>query len=824
LVPLVSIKRIRDGFDNAASSWTLGPRNRNATVDSLAVLNRIESLVPVAPLKPQIPKPGTFPFSNRSAIQGLWAPHHLVRDRIPDIMRSDGDGDSFNLSPTQLAWNHGDGQDEYELKEAYLDVELAEGRLFLRLGKQTIVWGKTELFRNQDQWNPQDVGLSSLPSLEESRLAQWGVRAIYSFYDVGPLEDVRLELATLIDDFQSIDAGTCGEPYSPFLVCAGSFAFTASGMTGAGIYGAITPENPWDDISGLEIGARLEWRWRSISFALTDFWGYSDIPYLNRFGSYSRNVDPDTGRPLDALGREYNLDDAEGTYRQALLFDPQNRSLFEFSCSVSVGVAGQFIPQLADECALSVFNSSIPIADFAGIPVSVASAFTQALAGTLFGGAVLCGTAGITDPSDLLGTLLCAAGLPLTQLNIDPNDGPPPLAATPCTNGALRVILGAVCLAEVLTNAQEALLGCGAFYGTDCDIEGFDIYNAEASVLYQAFPMFEPGGPVGTRFVRGHLIQLPGSRGPGEPGYDPTLDGCVGPLSRRSDPKGICFNSTELINPQTGERFRSEMEALSFNLLELLVAFGSTNDPDGDCGLGQDPLNCDFIRGLFNLAGITRPDLRAGGNRKFGRRDFIWANGGPAVLEFQKRNVLGLAMDFAEDRTKTNWSLEATWASQDRVGDEDSETLNRKIDVYRLSISVDRPTFVNFLNANRTFLFNSQIFLQYVPGQGEIQALGTFTILTGYFRDRLLAQFTAVHEVTSATGGLIADMTWRFTSNFSATIGLAAFYGDPHNQKRALFPIAIQNNGGDFTDRSRYDGLSILRDQDEVSLRFRYTF
>jgi hypothetical protein len=165
-----------------------------------------------------------------------------------------------------------------------------------------------------------------------------------------------------------------------------------------------------------------------------------------------------------------------------------------------------------------------------------------------------------------------------------------------------------------------------------------------------------------------------------------------------------------------------------------------------------------------------------------------------------------------------------TWASQDRVGDEDSETLNRKIDVYRLSISVDRPTFVNFLNANRTFLFNSQIFLQYVPGQGEIQALGTFTILTGYFRDRLLAQFTAVHEVTSATGGLIADMTWRFTSNFSATIGLAAFYGDPHNQKRALFPIAIQNNGGDFTDRSRYDGLSILRDQDEVSLRFRYTF
>ena len=39
----------------------------------------------------------------------------------------------------------------------------------MRLGLQNIVWGKTEVFRTTDQFNPQDLALSSLPTLEESR-------------------------------------------------------------------------------------------------------------------------------------------------------------------------------------------------------------------------------------------------------------------------------------------------------------------------------------------------------------------------------------------------------------------------------------------------------------------------------------------------------------------------------------------------------------------------------------------------------------------------------------------------------------------------------
>ena len=77
-----------------------------------------------------------------------------------------------NFRRAELAWNRGQSQQsQKELKELYVDFEMFDSQLFVRAGYQTIVWGKTELFRNQDQFNPQDVGLASLPSLEESRIS-----------------------------------------------------------------------------------------------------------------------------------------------------------------------------------------------------------------------------------------------------------------------------------------------------------------------------------------------------------------------------------------------------------------------------------------------------------------------------------------------------------------------------------------------------------------------------------------------------------------------------------------------------------------------------
>ena len=204
----------------------------------------------------------------------------------------------FNISETRRAFNRGASQqDEGELKEAYFDIEMFDSRLWLRLGKQNIVWGKTELFRTTDQFNPQDMALSTLPNLEESRIGLWALRGVWSFYEVGPLSDVRLELAMNFDQFEPADLGSCGEPYAVNLICALTLGSWAHGMLGIGVAGFENPPDPWDDADGIEFGARLEWRWDRFSFALTDFYGYDDFPHPVRLHTYNRNVDWRSGRP-----------------------------------------------------------------------------------------------------------------------------------------------------------------------------------------------------------------------------------------------------------------------------------------------------------------------------------------------------------------------------------------------------------------------------------------------------------------------------------------------------------------------------------------------
>ncbi|MFP6604986.1 MAG: DUF1302 family protein, partial [Myxococcota bacterium] len=206
----------------------------------------------------------------------------------------------YNFTENQRAWNRGASQrDEKELKEAYLDIELFDNRLWLRLGKQHVVWGKTELITSTDQFNPSDAALSSLSSLEESRIAIWSARGVWSFYEVGPIDDVRLELAFSLDNYQQIDIGACGEAYSPNITCTLTNGTFAHGIFGIGLAGVEQPPSPWQSLKGWEIAARLEWRYDRFSFALTDFYGYTDTPGIEQFSTYTRNVDPVSGRPRE---------------------------------------------------------------------------------------------------------------------------------------------------------------------------------------------------------------------------------------------------------------------------------------------------------------------------------------------------------------------------------------------------------------------------------------------------------------------------------------------------------------------------------------------
>jgi hypothetical protein len=305
---------------------------------------------------------------------------------------------------------------------------------------------------------------------------------------------------------------------------------------------------------------------------------------------------------------------------------------------------------------------------------------------------------------------------------------------------------------------------------------------------------------------------------------------------------------------RTAQVFRSEMAAFSFNFLTFLVI--SSCDPKSGDDIGGDqecfnprtparadkcsfnaPHLCTNVKGFLAVAGVGRNTMNAGGNDRFGRRTFIWHGGGEIVLRYEKRNVLGFSTDFAEDVTKSNWSMEFTWIEGSPYIDQNARDNITKSDAFNLTVSVDRPTFINFLNPNRTFFFNSQWFFQYLPdhkgsftSNGPVNVLFTLAAFTGYFQDRLLPTFVSVFDINSQSGGLLPSLGYRFTEAFSATIGMNWFFGRTQRVQMPLNEIAppgsrAPNANGDHAYQDGQDNLlSLIRHRDEAYIRLRWTF
>jgi hypothetical protein len=882
----------RQGSADLVETRTL-PHTPGCTVrPTAAIANRANPLRPgdfnettgtfgsgALPLRPAPRVPFTGLLGDGSVAKGLWLPN----PELAQMLRND-EFDDFdqNFRQDQLAWNRGASQqDEYELKEAYFDIELFDSRLWLRIGKQNIVWGKTELFRTTDQFNPQDLALASLPSLEESRIALWAVRAVWSFYNVGPFEDVRFEVAMNYDQFEPADLGRCGEPYAPLPVCDKTAGLIAHGFSGFAIAGEIKPPNPWNSWKGIEVGGRLEWRYDRFSFAVTDFYGYNDGAYADPLFSYSRNVDPRTGRPRQGMSTgscKTGREPACLTPDNALAHHSVNQTQFHFICATSIGLTS--LDPTA--CGQTLFNSQKVSVEGSGLAPRLMIATTNVMSGqggVLAGAQVLDGLGEFTDTTRAaldafpwiqrftlidLDTLLPTFNVPTPLVPLVDDGGsdgdPADLTGTGFETDPTVLTWYITGLQDFLTDEQEALLGCGDFYGTQCDIDGIDLMNVEASSQMQSWSIFDgtfgpglwlttdvsraqpgtvgfQGGPVCTRYENGRSYILPGCRRGrfrgdrnADPGYDPDVDGTTGGA----------------VHPFTGQEWAGEMAILSWNVQMLLVTLAVPEDPDrpkrsefdandpfrtDGCSFAA-PVFCASIAAYNAIVGARRRSVVAGGNGRYGRRDFIWHGGGNLALRYEKRNVLGFSMDFAEDVTKTNWSFEFTWIEGVPFTNNNAFDANSEADTFNLTMSIDRLTFINFLNANRTFIFNTQWFLQYVDeyvkgftSNGPWNVLATFTIATGYFQDRMLPAVSFIYDFQSNSGAVMPSVTYRFTQDFSATFGLAGFWGRYEQKTPPFFTPGLVNRVGRGAYKSFVEnGLSGIRERDEFYLRIRYTF
>jgi len=95
---------------------------------------------------------------------------------------------------------------------------------------------------------------------------------------------------------------------------------------------------------------------------------------------------------------------------------------------------------------------------------------------------------------------------------------------------------------------------------------------------------------------------------------------------------------------------------------------------------------------------------------------------------------------------------------------------------------------------------------------------------TGYFQDRFLVSSALVYDIRSNSGAFLPSVQYRFTENFSLTLGAAVLAG--HWERREMginqFSATSENNLNDNVYVET--GISPARDLDNFFMRWRWTF
>jgi hypothetical protein len=237
----------------------------------------------------------------------------------------------------------------YPFRELYADAVI--GDFWIRLGKQQIVWGKTDFFRLQDLINPVDYGQHFFfDSFEDIRIPQWMASVQWKAGSWGPLTDNAIQVIWNFDEFQGIGLGNPSQFWAhPFSKDISTFAIYntyfsvepcvtplmaemdySSGYAGSavidtsklrsedtcGMLGANDKRKPtgfgqpvglsanlrpdWD-IKNTEAGFRWEFRLADFRFAVSHWYGWNDVPV---FKFHSVNLPT---RHLQAAAIQANL-------------------------------------------------------------------------------------------------------------------------------------------------------------------------------------------------------------------------------------------------------------------------------------------------------------------------------------------------------------------------------------------------------------------------------------------------------------------------------------------------------------------------------------
>lgn len=191
-----------------------------------------------------------------------------------------GPPDQPEVAPYTRRLGFGDRIDA-ELRELYVQGSI--GPVWLRAGKQQIVWGQADGLKVLDVVDPQNFDEFILPDFEDSRIPLWTIETEI------PISKAQLQLFWIPDpsahDIPPAD---------------GVFTFTAPRFVGPppppGVFADVeSPDLPGDGFAASDAGARLSGFWKGWDLSANALWHYDDVPIPFRaidFANASVRVEP----------------------------------------------------------------------------------------------------------------------------------------------------------------------------------------------------------------------------------------------------------------------------------------------------------------------------------------------------------------------------------------------------------------------------------------------------------------------------------------------------------------------------------------------------
>lgn len=186
------------------------------------------------------------------------------------------------------------------IREFYMDanMDLDSGTMLnLKVGKQQIVWGRTDLFRVLDIINPVDFSRNNIyDELEDIRIPLWSVAAEWQYGANDVFEDINFQLVWVFDEPRANNLGQGGEPNA--ILDAGSFFrgmnnCWENGCTVANFAGGASATDfgphqigirkanvPSWSLANTQYGFKIEGVYQDIGFSVNAFSYLSQLPSL----------------------------------------------------------------------------------------------------------------------------------------------------------------------------------------------------------------------------------------------------------------------------------------------------------------------------------------------------------------------------------------------------------------------------------------------------------------------------------------------------------------------------------------------------------------